>query len=199
MKVLQINSGVFGDDSQSTSLASSFIEKLKLANSNLEITLRDVIAQPIPHLDANILSAFMTAEADRTEPQKYLAALSDQLISEIKQADCIVLGLPMYNFGIPSQLKAYFDQLARAGITFKYTETGPLGLLDDIPVYILAARGGIHKGQASDSQTDFITTFFSFIGMNNVQFIYAEGLNMGVEVKETSIKTAIKSFETLIQ
>ncbi|MFY0702211.1 MAG: NAD(P)H-dependent oxidoreductase, partial [Bermanella sp.] len=99
-------------------------------------------------------------------------------------------GLPMYNFNVPSQLKAYMDQVARAGITFKYTETGPQGLLADKPVYVIAARGGFHQGQETDTQTGFVKTFFAFLGINNVQFIYAEGVNMGDEAKASAYSAA---------
>jgi FMN-dependent NADH-azoreductase len=105
----------------------------------------------------------------------------------------------MYNFGVPSQLKAYFDQLARAGVTFKYTDKGPVGLLEDKPVYVLAARGGIHKGQYSDSQTAFIKTFFNFLGLEDVKFIYAEGLNMGDDVKDQAINIAKQSFDNVLK
>ncbi len=199
MNILQINSGVFSDNSQSTILVNSFVEHLKSVNAELEITIRDVISNPIPHLDAETLSAFMAPEENRSPKQIQTVSLSDSLINEIKAADSIVLGLPMYNFGVPSQLKAYFDQLARAGVTFKYTDKGPVGLLEDKPVYVLAARGGIHKGQYSDSQTAFIKTFFNFLGLENVKFIYAEGLNMGDDVKDQAINIAKQSFDNVLK
>ena len=112
------------------------------------------------------------------------------LIDELKTADHIVLGLPMYNFGIPSQLKSWIDHVARAGITFRYTENGPQGLLDDKPVTVLAARGGLYAGTENDTVTPYIKLFFGFIGMTDVNFVYAEGLNMGDETKEKAMSEA---------
>lgn len=193
--LLQINSGIFSEHSQSTSLAHNFAEQWSQSNSSGQVVVRDLISEPVAHLDANIVMAFSADVAERTEEQAKIVGTSDALIAEIEAADAIVVGVPMYNFSIPSQLKAYFDQLARAGVTFTYTDTGPQGLLKDKPVYVLAARGGIHKDQPSDSQTSFIKTFFGFIGLHNVQFIYAEGLNMGEEAKESALTSAKGEFE----
>ena len=198
MKLLKLTSGLFGDNSQSTQLANHFVERLQSVNSDLQLTNRDLISEPIPHLDATIISAFMSEPSERTSEQTDIVNFSNALIEEIKQADTIVLGLPMYNFGVPSQLKAYFDQLARAGVTFKYTDTGPVGLLEDKPVYVLAARGGLHQGLASDSQTGFIKTMFQFLGLKNVNIIYAEGLNMGESTQSQAIETAHKMIESEI-
>ena len=193
--LLQINSGIFSDHSQSTSLANNFAEQFLQKNSGSEVIVRDLINEPVAHLDASIVMAFAADADERTPEQKHIVAQSDALIAEIEAADAIVLGVPMYNFSIPSQLKAYFDQLARAGVSFQYTETGPKGLLKDKPVYVLAARGGIHKDQPSDSQSSFVKTFFGFLGLHNVQFIYAEGLNMGDEAKAQAIAGAHGQFE----
>ena len=198
MKLLKLTSGLFGDNSQSTQLANHFVERLQSVNSDLQLINRDLISEPIPHLDATIISAFMSEPSERTSEQMDIVNFSNALIEEIKQADTIVLGLPMYNFGVPSQLKAYFDQLARAGVTFKYTDTGPVGLLEDKPVYVLAARGGLHQGLASDSQTGFIKTMFQFLGLKNVNIIYAEGLNMGESTQSQAIETAHKMIESEI-
>ena len=198
MKLLKLTSGLFGDNSQSNQLANHFVERLQSVNSDLQLTNRDLISEPIPHLDATIISAFMSEPSERTSEQTDIVNFSNALIEEIKQADTIVLGLPMYNFGVPSQLKAYFDQLARAGVTFKYTDTGPVGLLEDKPVYVLAARGGLHQGLASDSQTGFIKTMFQFLGLKNVNIIYAEGLNMGESTQSQAIETAHKMIESEI-
>lgn len=193
--LLQINSGIFSDHSQSTSLANNFAEQFLQKNSGSEVIVRDLINEPVAHLDASIVMAFAADADERTPEQKHIVAQSDALIAEIEAADAIVLGVPMYNFSIPSQLKAYFDQLARAGVSFQYTETGPKGLLKDKPVFVLAARGGIHKDQPSDSQSSFVKTFFGFLGLHNVQFIYAEGLNMGDEAKAQAIAGAHGQFE----
>lgn len=105
----------------------------------------------------------------------------------------------MYNFGIPSVLKSYIDHIARAGETFKYTENGPVGLVDDKPVYIFAARGGAYLGTDKDTQTGYMKTFLAFIGLTNVQFVYAEGLNMGEESKAESLKNAREQVAQLLK
>lgn len=195
--LLQINTGIFGEHSNSTVLANEFAANFQANNPNTNVVVRDLVSQPLPHLDANIIGAFASDELTRTPEQQALLAQSQALIDELEAADAVVIGVPMYNFSVPSQLKAYMDQVARAGITFKYTENGPQGLLADKPVYILAARGGIHAGTDRDSQTSFIKTFFNFIGLQNVNFIYAEGLNMGETVKEQAYLQAKQQFQLI--
>jgi FMN-dependent NADH-azoreductase len=195
--LLQINAGIFGEHSHSTVLAQQFAAKYLEQHAHSELVVRDLISQPIPHLDATIIGAFASEEAARRPEQQAILDFSQGLIDELANADAVVLGLPMYNFSVPSQLKAYMDQIARAGVTFKYTETGPVGLLNDKPVYVVAARGGIHEGQPSDSQTAFVKTFFAFIGLNNVQFIYAEGLNMGEDAKQKAYDHAGKNIAAI--
>ena len=195
--LLQINTGIFGEHSHSTVLAQQFSSQYLAQHTNSQLVVRDLISEPIPHLDATIIGAFASEEATRTPEQQAVLDFSQGLIDELANADAVVLGLPMYNFSVPSQLKAYMDQIARAGVTFKYTETGPVGLLNDKPVYVVAARGGIHEGQPSDSQTAFVKTFFAFIGMSNVQFIYAEGLNMGEDAQQKAYQQAEKNIAAI--
>lgn len=123
---------------------------------------------------------------------------SDILIKEIREADILVFGVPMYNFGIPSTLKAYFDHIARAGVTFRYTDQGPEGLIDDRPVYILAARGGLYAGTANDTQTPYLRTFLGFLGLKDLRFIYAEGLNMGEAQKAQALSRARQELTSAI-
>lgn len=117
-------------------------------------------------------------------------ALSDQLIAELQTADSIVLGMPMYNFGVPSTFKAWIDRVARAGITFNYTQQGPVGLLTGKKVYTLAARGGMYAGSPKDSQSQYLKNVFAFLGMTDVEFIYAEGLAMGTDSSKNAWQTA---------
>ena len=124
------------------------------------------------------------------EAQQALAAISDDIIARVKAADVIVLGVPMYNFGIPSQLKALLDRIARAGITFKYTEQGAVGLLDDKPVVVFATRGGVYQGTPADSQTPFLQLFLNFVGLKDIHFVYAEGLNMGTDAQQAALAAA---------
>lgn len=177
--LLQINSSLFGENGNSSLLAQEFVDGWKTQNPNGNLITRDFSKESVPHLDAARVQALFTPEADRTAEQQHVVNYSDQIIAEIQAADVIVIGVPLYNFGVPSSLKAYFDHIARAGVTFKYTETGPVGLLNNKPVYIIATRGGVHQGQPSDTQSQFLINFLSFVGLKDVHFIYAEGLNMG--------------------
>lgn len=177
--LLQINSSLFGENGNSSLLAQEFVDGWKTQNPNGNLITRDFSKESVPHLDAARVQALFTPEADRTAEQQQVVNYSDQMIAEIQTADVIVIGVPLYNFGVPSSLKAYFDHIARAGVTFKYTETGPVGLLNNKPVYIIATRGGVHQGQPSDTQSQFLINFLSFVGLKDVHFIYAEGLNMG--------------------
>lgn len=195
--LLQINTGIFGDQSNSTTLANEFTALYAAQHKGVDVVVRDLISEPIPHLDASSIMAFTSEPDKRTAQQQAIVDFSQSLIDELSTADAVVIGLPMYNFSVPSQFKAYMDQVARAGVTFKYTETGVQGLLEDKPVYVMAARGGMHQGQPSDSQTGLIRSFFSLIGLNNIQFIYAEGLNMGDEVKATAYQQARASMQAL--
>ena len=137
-----------------------------------------------------------TTQSGQSAAQQELVDLSDSLIAEIRQADVIVLGLPMYNFGLPSSLKAYFDQIARAGQTFRYTDKGPVGMLEDRPVYILATRGGRYQGTSRDNQTPYIMQFLGFIGLTDLRFVYAEGLAMS-ETGDRSFDQAHEQIDKL--
>ncbi len=197
-KLLQINSSLFGQQGQSTQLSQKFVEAYVANNNETEVTVRDLAENPVPHLDAEAIMGFGMADSERSEKQQQSAELSDALITEIKATDVLVLGLPMYNFSLPSTLKAYFDHIARAGITFKYTEKGPMGLLENKKAYVLAARGGIYAGTEHDTQTALVRHFLAFIGITDVEFIYAEGLNMGDEPKEQALNNAAEAIDKLV-
>jgi FMN-dependent NADH-azoreductase len=186
-KVLVVNSSVSGEKGQSSQLIEQFVQALPAGFSRVDV---DLAAEAYPHLAMTELAAWMTPETDRSAEQKALAALSDDAIAAVQAADVILVGVPMYNFGVPSQLKAWFDRLARVGITFKYTEQGPVGLLANKPVIFFATRGGIYKDLPADSQTPFLKSFFSFIGLTDLHFIYAEGLNMGAESAQQALAAA---------
>lgn len=179
--VLQLNTSIFGEQGKSSRLSDNFIQTWRLRNPMDRVITRDLAEQPTPHLTAERFQAFSTPADERSPEQRQAVAESDALIEELRQADVIVLGLPMYNFGIPSTLKAYFDHVARAGITFRYTESGPEGLLTGKKVYVLAARGGAYQGTPLDTSTQYVTNFLRFLGIEDIEFVYAEGLAMGEE------------------
>ncbi|MCT8125684.1 NAD(P)H-dependent oxidoreductase [Alishewanella sp. BS5-314] len=191
--ILVINSSISGSNGNSNKLVQFLLAQL----SGAQVTEIDLNAQPLPHLEMSEIGAWMTPAAERSSEQQALAARSDELIAKIEAADAIVFGVPMYNFALPSQLKALLDRLARAGVTFKYTETGPVGLLKDKPVIFALARGGIYANTPADSQVPFLKTFFNFIGLTQLHFVYAEGLNMGPEAAEKGLGAAQQQLSEL--
>ena len=181
MNILQINSSARSNGSESTRLADAIVAKLQAANPGAALTRRDLAAEPHPPIDEATLGALFTAAASRTPEQAARVALDDALIAQAQAADVIVIGAPMYNFGMTVQLKSWFDAIARAGVTFKYGETGPVGLLTNKKVFVTLARGGMHKGGASDTQVPHLKMLLGFLGMTDVSFVYSEGLGMGPE------------------
>lgn len=189
-RILYLQGSLFGENGQSSRLAKRFIEGVKAAQPDTEVVVRDLINDGVPHLDLERASALRGFSDDLNDAQKAVLAQSDALIEELKSADLVVIGLPMYNFGVPTQYKAWFDHIARAGLTFKYTETGPIGLVGDKPVYVFAAHGGLHVGKPEETSTAFITHTLAFIGITSVNFVYAEGLNMGEEAQQRGLESA---------
>lgn len=179
-KVLAIFSSLNGSQGNSSKLANEYLSKIE-NDGSVHINRVDVASLALPHLTGEEMQAWMTETSERNESQQALAKVSDDIVEAVKAADEIVLAVPMYNFGIPSSLKAYFDRIARAGITFKYTETGPVGLLENKSATVFAARGGVYAGSDFDTQTPYLKHFLNFVGISDVKFVYAEGLNMGEE------------------
>jgi len=181
MKILQINASARREGANSTKLANTVTERLKAVHPAATVTLRDLAASPVTVLDEAALGALFTPAEQRSATQAALVAEYDALIAEIQAHDAIVLGVPMYNFGVPVQLKAWIDAIARAGVTFRYTESGPEGLIKGKTVYVALARGGLYRDQPHDSQVPYLKTVLGFLGLTDVRFIYAEGLAMGPE------------------
>lgn len=194
--LLQLNTSLYSNEGQSSQLTQRYVDAWSARNPNGAVIVRDLAADPVPHLTAERFAAFNTAPAARSGEQQLVVDYSDRLIDELRRADTVVIGLPMYNFGVPSTLKAYFDHVARANVTFKYTETGPVGLLSGKKVTVIATRGGAYAGTPMDSQTDYVRQFLGFIGMKDVEFVYAEGLAMGAR-RETSLVLARETVDRL--
>ena len=197
--LLQIRSSIFSNDGQSSRLAERFVARWRASNPGGKVIVRDLAKEPVPHLDAARFGAFLAKPEERTPAQQAVVDYSDALIGELKRADVVVLGLPMYNFGVPSTLKAYFDHVARVGETFKYTEKGPVGLLTGKKVYVFAARGGMYAGTPNDTQTPFIRTFLSFLGMSDIEFVYAEGLAISDASKKQTLARAEAVIAALVE
>ncbi|WP_312517099.1 FMN-dependent NADH-azoreductase [Massilia sp.] len=178
MNILQITTSVRGDASESTRVTNQIVAKLSAANPGATVVRRDLGAQPHPLLDGAALGALFTPADQRTAEQLARVQLDDALILEAQAADVIVLGAPMYNFAMPVQLKSWFDAIARAGVTFRYTETGPEGLLKNKKVYVAAARGGVYE-EANDPQVPQMRALLNFLGLTDQTFIYSSGMAMG--------------------
>ncbi|WP_066964457.1 FMN-dependent NADH-azoreductase [Microbulbifer sp. Q7] len=194
-KLLKIQTSLFQNDGQSTQLINQFAERWLTANPEGEILTRDLAASPIPHLDLARFQAFTSDPAERTREQQAVVDFSDTLIEEIKAADTLVLGIPMYNFTVPSSLHSYFDHIARAGVTFRYTENGPQGLLTGKRATVIITRGGLYG--EDHAQTRFIRQFLGFIGIEEVEFIHAEGLAMGGNSRDTALNAAREQLSQL--
>ncbi len=196
--VLHINSSLFGSQGESSQLAEHFVEKLTAGQKGTHVKTRMLAEEIVPHLTAETFQGFMLEEKERNDHQKSMTALSDALVEEVREADVLVPGVPLYNFTMPSTLKSWFDYIARAGITFRYTENGPVGLMENKKAYILATRGGLYQGTEMDTQTPLIRHFLAFIGITDVEFIYAEGLSMGDEAKKAALLTATHQIDQLV-
>jgi FMN-dependent NADH-azoreductase len=181
MKILQINASARSAGSNSTRLADSITARLKAQNADAAVELRDLASDPHPVLDEPALGALFTPADQRTPEQNARVALDDALIAQVQSADAIVLGVPMYNFGVPVQLKTWIDAIARSGVTFRYTANGPEGLLTGKKVYVALARGGLYRDTPADSQVPYLKSVLGFLGMTDIEFIYAEGLAMGAD------------------
>ena len=195
--LLQINTSLFSDAGTSSTLANEFVAGWKKLNPGAKVIVRDFAKEPVPHLTAERFQAFITKPEARDAGQRAEAAFSDALIDELKRADFIVLGVPMYNFDVPSTLKAYFDHVGRAGVTFSYTAQGPVGLLSGKKVYIFATRGGIYAGQPHDTQSAYLKNFLGLLGITDVEFVYAEGIAISPAAKEAALAQARRSVAQL--
>ncbi|HEV8095221.1 MAG TPA: NAD(P)H-dependent oxidoreductase [Burkholderiales bacterium] len=197
MTLLQINASIFSHQGQSTRLADEFVAAWRASNPGAHVVVRNLAEDTVPHLDAERFGAFLAKPGERSFEQQAVVAYSDALIDELKRADVLVLGLPMYNFGVPSTLKAYIDHIARAGATFKYTDKGPVGLLTGKKAYVFATRGGLYAGTSLDTQTAYVRDMLRFLGIDDVEFVYAEGLAIGAERKAAALSEAQRAIERL--
>lgn len=188
--VLVIESSARQQGSVSRQLTAQFIANWASANPADQINVRDLAVDQVPHLDANLLGGWMTPAEQQSDAEQAALALSNLLTDELLAADVLVLAAPMYNFAIPSTLKAWLDHVLRAGVTFKYTETGPQGLLSGKRAFVLTARGGIYAGSAQDHQEPYLRQALAFVGIHDVSFIHAEGLNLGSEFMEKGLNQA---------
>jgi FMN-dependent NADH-azoreductase len=190
MNVLQINTSARQTASHSSRLATEVVDALRAAHADLRLTVRDLGQNPHAALDEAGLAALFTAAEQRSPEQAARVAENDALIAELQAQDVIVIAAPMINFGVPSQLKNWIDAIARAGVTFKYTASGPVGLVTGKKVHVVSTRGGIHRDQPTDGITPYLRTVLGFLGIGDIEFIYAEGLGMGPEAEAAGLAGA---------
>ncbi|MBD8235558.1 MULTISPECIES: FMN-dependent NADH-azoreductase [Pseudomonas] len=191
MKLLHIDSSILGDNSASRQLSAGVVKAWQAAEPSVEVTYRDLASDAINHFSGATLGALGTAADLRDAAQKHEAELSASSLAEFLAADAIVVGAPMYNFTIPTQLKAWIDRIAVAGQTFRYTEAGPEGLCGNKKVIIVSTAGGLHAGQASGAAHEgYLKLLFGFLGITNIEIVRAEGLAYGDEVRSKSLSDA---------
>ncbi|WP_321347293.1 FMN-dependent NADH-azoreductase [Halopseudomonas oceani] len=180
-KILVVQSSARQDGSLTREYTAQLVNQIQAANPGSWVVTRDLGAEPVPHLDSSLLGGWMKPTDEQTDAEKDAAARSDILIDELLASDIVVIGSSMYNFGIASTLKSWFDHVLRAGRTFKYTENGPVGLTEDRKVYVVTARGGRYAGTSIDFQEPYVRQLLGFIGIKDVEFINVEGQALGPE------------------
>ena len=187
-ELLRIDASIFGAKGESSSLSEALTTGLKKVAPNLNIVHRDLSTAPVPHFDAGTIDAIGKGEA----------ALADELIEELRNADTLVIGAPMYNFTVPSQLKAWFDHITRAGVTFKYTPDGPIGLLGKKKVFVIATSGGAYANTPQDAVEPWLRTILGFIGLGeDLHIIRVEGLAQS-EKQDQARKQALAQIHQII-
>ncbi len=201
MKLLHIDSSVTGEASASRQLSAAIVKALRQATPGLQVTRRDLESDPIPHLSARLLS---TIRPDPSRPSEATVAEANDaaaVLQEFLDADVLVIGAPMYNFGISSQLKAWFDRILIAGKTFGYTEAGPQGLAGGKRVIVASSRGGLYgpgmPGEGNDFQESYLRAVFRFIGIDDIEIVRAEGLAYGPDQREAAIDAALATIASL--
>lgn len=197
MKILQINASARSNGANSTRVADAITARLQAARPDAVVETLDLAREPHPVLDEPALGALFTPAGQRSAGQAARVAIDDARIAQLQSADAIVIGVPMYNFGVPVQLKAWIDAVARAGVTFRYTATGPEGLVKGKKVYVALARGGVYRDSPTDSQVPYLKTMLGFLGMTDVEFVYAEGLAMGEESVQRAFADAQAQIDAL--
>ena len=194
MKILHIDSSILGTSSITRDLTASVVAEIIARDASVEVDYLDLIADPVGHMDSAVAAGFrpnVTADFDAAAHRQQ--EISDRLVAQFLISDIVVIGAPMYNFSVPTQLKAWLDRLAQPGKTFKYTETGPIGLAGGKRVIVVSARGGFYVDgplQVMDFQESYLRAFFGFLGIHDVRFVRAEGASRGDAIRQKAIASA---------
>lgn len=176
-RILALKSSINGNQSQTGTLIDTFLAQRQANGHTDEVIVRDLVGDDLPVLDSELFHALRGAENPGERAQQAIA-LSDKLIAELKRSDLLLIGAPMYNHNVPTQLKNWFDLVARARVTFRYTETYPMGLVEGVSAIVFSSRGGVHVGEATDAVTPYLRAVLGLMGIVDVEFVYAEGLDM---------------------
>lgn len=198
MKVLQVNTAARSAGANSTQIANSVTKRLMAKHPSATLEVLDLAINPHPALDESGLGAIFTPADQRTTAQHTRVEQDNALIAQVQASDIIVIGVPMYNFGISTQLKNWIDAIAKAGVTFRYTESGSEGLIQGKKVYVALARGGIYRDTPNDTQVPYLKMVLGFLGMTDVEFIYGEGFALGSESVEKAFASAEDQIHHLI-
>jgi FMN-dependent NADH-azoreductase len=194
MNILHLDSGLFAGQSISRKLGAQLVQRLQAQHPGSSVVHRDLVTTAPAHLDGALLMAAGKPDAERSDFEREQLALTEQFLAELFAADVLVIGVPMYNFSLPSQLKAWIDRIAQAGKTFRYTSEGPEGLVQGKKVYLVSSRGGIYNAgtpaAAMEHQESYLLGMLGFMGLTDVQVIRAEGVNLGDEVKAKAVREA---------
>ncbi len=201
-KLLHVDSSILGDGSVSRQLTAAIVAKLQASQPDIEVTHRDLAADPVSHLTGAYLGAQAGAGQQQHTPEmQHDLAQGEQVLAELMAADIVVIGAPMYNFTVPSQLKAWIDRLLIAGKTFRYTETGVEGLVKGKRFIIASSRGGAYSPGKPfapyDHQETLLSATFGFVGVRDITFVRAEGVAMGPEARAASIEGGLKEVAAL--
>ena len=199
--ILHISSSIRSTGSISRELSDELVSKMQAANGANKVVVRDLTANPVPHLTEQMMGAFFTPAESRSAEQASTVKLSDTLVDEVLAADVIVIAAPMYNFSVSSTLKAWIDHVARVGRTFQYGANGPEGLVKGKKVIIFTARGGVYStgpAKVMDFHETYLRAVLGFLGITDVNFVHSEGLAMGEEAVNTALASSRSAIDSLI-
>lgn len=195
--ILVLKSSIMGDQSHTNTLIDAFLTERNTKGLQDNVVIRDLVSLDLPVLDAELFGALRGSESPSPRA-KEVVALSDQLIAELKASDLVVIGAPMYNLNVPTHLKNWFDLVARARVTFNYTSTYPVGLVEGVRALVISSRGGIHVGNETDAVTPYLRSVLGLMGISEVEFVYAEGLDMKPHGRDRGMESAHHQLAALL-
>ncbi|AQT51954.1 NAD(P)H-dependent oxidoreductase [Burkholderia cenocepacia] len=195
-RILVLKSSINGSRSHTGALIDTFLAERRANGHADDVIVRNLVDADLPMLDNELFHALRGVENPGERAQRAIV-LSDELIAELKGSDLLLIGAPMYNLNVPTQLKNWFDLVARARVTFRYTETYPMGLVDGVSAIVFSSRGGVHVGQETDAVTPYLRAVLGLMGITDVEFVYAEGLDMKPHGFEAGLENARRQMEAL--